>query len=287
MGAVPPGTSYTTLHAPDTQLAPMPVPTPRVGRHETEHAGFFTVRNVLLVGLVLLLILAGAGISLIALHQHGTSNITTNHTNAGTATSSPARASTNPYYSKQGTLALNDPLRDNSKGYLWDITNTPGEGGCGFANNAYHALQDIIIGGGITGCNPEAFTPPKDFTFQVQMTIVSGDAGGITFRVANSNFYLFAITSDGSYHFDVVNGNGLALPSVLKQGSSSAIKRGFNQPNLIAVVALGNTFDLYVNNQHIDTVTDGNLSSGNIGLAAEEVSNPTDVMFSNAMMWKA
>jgi len=66
------------------------------------------------------------------------------------------------------------------------------------------------------------------------MAIASGDAGGITFCVATSNFYLFAITPGGSYHFDVVNGNGLALPGVLKQGSSSAIKRGFNQPNLIA-----------------------------------------------------
>jgi hypothetical protein len=285
IGTMPPGTSYTTLHAPDTQIGPAFASTPRVHHHETKRAGFFTGRNVLLVGLVLLVILAGVAVSLLALHQHGTPNITTNHTS--TTTSSPARLSTNPYNPGQGTLALNDPLLNNSKGYLWDITNTPGEGSCGFTNNAYLVVQDIIIGGGITGCNPEAFPPLKDFTFQVQLTIVRGDAGGITFRVANSNFYLFAITPDGSYHVDVENGNGTALPGVLKQGTSSAIKRGFNQPNLIAVVALGNKFDLYVNNQHIDTVTDSALSAGNIGLAAEEVSNPTDVLFSNAMVWKA
>jgi len=291
MGAVPAGTSYTTMRTPDTQLASMPpVFTPPAHRHEAKRvglSGFFRGRNILLMGLALLLILVGVGVSLLALHQHNASNITTNHTNAGTTTSSPTRASTNPYNSNQGILALNDPLHDNSKGYQWDTTNTPGEGGCGFANNAYQVVQDIIIGGGITGCNPEAFAPLKDFTFQVQMAIVSGDAGGITFRVTGSNFYLFAITPGGSYHFDVVNGNGLALPGVLKQGSSSAIHKGLNQPNLIAVVALGNKFDLYVNNQHIDTVTNGTLGSGNIGLAAEEVSNPTDVMFSNAMVWKA
>jgi hypothetical protein len=111
--------------------------------------------------------------------------------------------------------------------------------------------------------------------------------GGITFRVTNSNFYLFAITPDGSYHFDVVNGNGLSLPSAIKQGTSSAIQKGLNRPNLLAVVAIGNKFDLYVNNQHIDTVADSALSAGKIGLAAEEVSNPTDVIFNNAMVWKA
>jgi eukaryotic-like serine/threonine-protein kinase len=287
MGAVPPGTSYTTQHAPDTQLAPMPVSLPGVHQDEAKHAGFFTGRNVLLIGLVLLVILAGVGVSLRVLHQNSTSNIPTNHPNNGTATASPTQASTNPYYPKQNILALNDPLRDNSKDYMWDMTNMQGEGSCGFANNAYHAVQDIIIGGGITGCNPEAFPPLQDFTFQVQLTIVRGDAGGITFRVATSNFYLFAITPDGSYHFDVVNGNGLSLPNVIKQGASSAIQKGLGRPNLLAVVALGNKFDLYVNNQRIDTVTDGALSSGQIGLAAEEVSNPTDVMFNNAMVWKA
>ena len=288
MGAAPPATSYSTLLSPDTQLAP-PVPTTRAyrpGVQRTGFSGFFKGRNVLLIGLVLLLILAGLGVSFIALQQHDTSGISSNHTGSGTATSSPAQTSTNPYYPKQSTLALNDPLRDNSKGYQWDTTNTQGEGGCGFANNAYQVVQNAIIGGGITSCNPEAFTSPSDFTLQVQMTIVSGDAGGITFRVANSNFYLFAITPDGSYHLDLVNGNGLALPTVLKQGTSSAIHKGLRQPDLIAVVAFGNTFDLYVNNQHIDTVTNSTLSSGNIGLAAEEVSNPTAVMFSNVMVWK-
>lgn len=286
MGAAPPGTSYTTLHAPDTQVAPMPFSTPARQR-ETEHERFFTAGNILLISLVVLVILGGLGFSVLALRQRGTPNIPTNHSGTATVTSSSSGVSANPYYPQQGTLALNDPLRDNSKGYQWDTINTAGEGGCGFANNAYHAVQDIAIGGGITGCNPEAFPALQDFTFQVQMTIIKGDAGGITFRVSNSNFYLFAITPDGSYHFDVVNGNGLALPSVSKQGNSSAIKRGFNQPNLIAVVAHGNTFDLYVNNRYIDTVTDSALSSGNIGVAAEEASNPTDVMFSNAMVWKA
>jgi eukaryotic-like serine/threonine-protein kinase len=285
IGAKSPGTSYTTMRAPDTLLASVPAPAPGTRQHETRSSTFFTGRNILLVGLALLIILAGVGVSLIALHQHGASNITTNHTNTGTATPSHSQVS-NPYPPNRGTLILSDPLRDNSKGYMWDITNSPGVGSCGFANNSYNVVQNIIIAGGITGCNPEAFPPLKDFTIQAQLTIISGDAGGITLRGANSNFYLFAIAPDGSYHFDIVNGTGLSLPTVLKQGTSPSIQKGLTQPNLIAVVALGNTFNLYVNNRHIDAVTDSTLSSGQIGLAAEEASNPTDVMFSNVSVWK-
>ena len=191
----------------------------------------------------------------------------------------------NPYPPHRGTLVLDDPLHDNSKGDMWDITSTAGAGSCGFMNNAYHVTQDSVLGG-ITGCNPEALSPLSDFTLQVQMTLVSGDAGGITFRVTHTNFYLFAITPDGSYHFDVENGTSLSLPTVVRQGKNSAIHKGLNRSNLIAIVAIGKNFNLYVNNQLIDTVTDGTYGSGQIGLAAEESSNATDVMFSNAMVWK-
>jgi eukaryotic-like serine/threonine-protein kinase len=150
-------------------------------------------------------------------------------------------------------------------------------------NNAYYVTQVSPLGG-ITGCNPEALPVLGDFTLQVQLTILSGDAGGVTLRVVHSNFYLFAIAPDGSYHFDILN--GLSLPSVVKQGSSSAIHKGLKQPNLLAVVARGGTFMFYVNNQLIDTVSDATFATGQIGLAAEESSNTTAVAFSNAMVWK-
>jgi hypothetical protein len=181
-------------------------------------------------------------------------------------------------------LILDDPLRDNSKGYQWDVTNIAGSGSCGFSNNAYQVIQDSIIGG-ITSCNPEANVPPLgNFTFEVQMTLVSGDEGGITFRGNQSNFYLFAIGSDGSYHLDVVTGT--SLPTTLQQASSSHINKGQGKSNLLAVVAVGNTISLYVNNNFLVKVTDSTYSSGQIGVAAVENSNATEVVFSNAKVWK-
>ena len=306
----PPRASYTTLRAPDSSLSPMSsmtIPMSGANQHETmssKPSGFFRGRTILLAGLALLVSLAGVGFSLVLLHQNGTgvtgtSTVTTNHKNDGTATvttgatvsatgtSTPSLAQVpNPYPPHRGTLVLNDPLHDNSRGYMSGMpTSEAGIGSCGFMNNVYDVTQDSVLGG-ITGCNPEALSVLSDFTLQVQITIIGGDAGGITFRVTHSNFYLFAITPDGSYHFDVENGNSLSLPVVLQQGTSPAIHKGLNQSNLIAVVAIGKNFNFYVNNHLIDTVTDGAFSSGQIGLAAEESSNVTDVMFSNAMVWR-
>ena len=168
---------------------------------------------------------------------------------------------------------------------MWDTTSEAGIGSCGFMNNFYDVTQQSVLGG-ITGCNPEALSILSDFTLQVQMTIVSGDAGGITFRVIHSNFYLFAITPDGSYHLDIENGSSLSLPAVVRQGTSTAIHKGLNQSNLIAVVAIGKNFNFYVNNHLVDTVTDSTFGSGQIGLAAEESSNTTDMVFSDAMVWR-
>jgi eukaryotic-like serine/threonine-protein kinase len=316
--AQPPRTSYTTVHIPDiarlpvTPTSPAPVPPLPVNQGVStggQPSGLLRGGAILLAGLALLVILAGVGGSLALLNHHG-SGVTraptqsANHSNAGNATAtsnarltatagatSPVASVTtstltqvpNPYPPHTGTLVLSDPLRDNSKGNMWDITSLAGEGSCGFMNNAYYVTQVSPLGG-ITGCNPEALPVLGDFTLQVQLTILSGDAGGVTLRVVHSNFYLFAIAPDGSYHFDILN--GLSLPSVVKQGSSSAIHKGLNQPNLLAVVARGGTFMLYVNNQLIDTVSDATFATGQIGLAAEESSNTTAVAFSNAMVWK-
>ena len=68
-------------------------------------------------------------------------------------------------------------------------------------------------------------------------------------------------------------------------GSSSAIKTGLKQSNLIAVVANGTNIKLYANEQLITSLNDTSFSHGAIGLVAEDDSNPTEVVFSNAKVW--
>jgi serine/threonine protein kinase len=184
----------------------------------------------------------------------------------------------NPY-PPFGTLALDDPLNDNSHGYNWfDIGG--GAGTCAFTGGAYRvdALQQ--------GSNHFCKSSP-DFSnsaYQVQMTIVNGDAGGIGFRtdITKGNGYLFVISQDGKYGLYLFANSSSVL---LRGGASSAINTGLNQSNLLAVVANGSTIDLYVNNQKIDGVTDSTYSQGHFGVGALDLNNPTEVVFSNAKVW--
>jgi len=192
--------------------------------------------------------------------------------NAGTA---------NPYSPNTGTLALNDSLSDNSNGYFWGEGNDSG-GGCEFSGSAYHIYVSQLTS--VHYC-PAGVTNFSNFTYQVQMTVVRGDAGGIVFRVddGKKTEYAFTIGSDGTYNFDTYSIDNLS--HTLKSGSSTAINTGLNQSNLIAVVANGSSIDLYVNNQHVDSVSDSTYSQGKIGVAASSNGNLTEVVFSNAKVW--
>ncbi len=136
------------------------------------------------------------------------------------------------------------------------------------------------------GSNHYCIASPNfsDSAFQVQMTIVQGDAGGIGFRSDSTKGkgYLFVISQDGKYGLYVFTN---ASPFLIRSGSNTAINTGLNQSNIVAVVANGSTIDLYVNNQKIESVNDSTYSQGQIGVSAVELNNPTEVVFSNAKVW--
>jgi eukaryotic-like serine/threonine-protein kinase len=110
------------------------------------------------------------------------------------------------------------------------------------------------------------------------MTIVKGDAGGIFIRRSSQGGYIFDISQNGSYALRVDF-------TIIQSGSSSAIKVGLNQSNLIAIAAHGNTLDLFVNKQYITSVNDSSYSEGGIGILAHAISKPTEVEYRNAMVW--
>jgi hypothetical protein len=254
--------------------------------------GFFKGKILLLISLALLIIVAGVGFSLVWVHQKGVGIATTPTTIATaqiTTTATTSQVPTGTITSSQiptGVLVLDDPMRDASRGYQWDQVNYGGGGRCGgFTNNVYHV--SALVPGEVLSCNPEAKVPLlKNLTFQVQMSIVSGDEGGITFRGNSGSlqFYYFAVASDGSYHLDIVNGN-LNFPQILLQGMNVAIKKGLNQPNVLTVVASGTSISVYVNNFFIGQVHDSTYSQGQIGIAAGDTGDPTEAVFSNAKVW--
>ena len=184
-----------------------------------------------------------------------------------------------PYPPNTGTLALNDPLSDNSNGNFWGESSET-NGSCSFTGEKYHinVLQTNIY----FACTSRV-SNFSNFVYEVQMTIVQGDRGGIIFRSDGNNFYYFRIGNDGTYSLDIYKDN--SDQHTLISSSNSAINIGHNQSNLIAAVANGSNIVLYVNNQRIDSVTDSAFSQGQIGVAASDNSHLTEVVFSNAKVW--
>jgi eukaryotic-like serine/threonine-protein kinase len=185
----------------------------------------------------------------------------------------------NPTPQPGSTLVLNDALTAQDANQWSVLTYAGNAGGCGFNNGAYHAT--VTQAGSFAVCTAQA-TNFANFTYQVQMTILSGttnDGGGLIFRSSNGSAYRLRVGVNGS--FDLVDQD-----KALASGSSPAINTGLNQTNLLKVVARGSSISLYVNNQLIANVNDSLSSSGAIGMMAVDFTNPTDVAFNNAQVWQ-
>lgn len=259
--------------------------------------------NILLIAIigVLLLVLIGGGLFVFLRSKdtsvtptptattqtqaHPTPTFTPTPTIDVTATANAAAtvtavANQNPYPPNTGTLVLNDPMQDNSRGYQWDH-NSDNTGSCTFTGGVYHirAPSKGYI------CVPEAaslvFT---DLAFEANLVLVQGDEEAITFRLDQNSvtYYAFFLYPGGKYSIDAAVNNAL---SKTLTGSSPAIK-DLKQGNLLAIVARGNVFSLYVNHQLVRTVNDSSIVRGQIGLLCYNTNGSCDVAASNVRVWQ-
>lgn len=163
----------------------------------------------------------------------------------------------------------------------WDLLAYGGGGGCSYTGGTYRAA--MAQSGFFATCMAEA-SSYRNFLYQVSMTMLSGstsskDGGGLIFRGATGTAYRLRIGINGSYD--------LVTPAkTLATGTSTAIKTGVGQTNLVAVAASGNTIDIYVNGQLLATLTDTTSSVGQIGLMAVDFSTTgVNVSYRNAQIW--
>lgn len=283
----PPPYPYTPYSmGPTTPVPPPPqqqTPPPRQ-----------STRIRLIAGITLLvLILIGASVFVLLQHSasqraadQATATANANATATANANASATAAAENPY-THSGKLVFTDPLKDNNQGHNWsqDPTN------CSFTGGTYHVKAPTKNYSDYCLANATNYS---NFVFEVQTQIISGDTGGIVFRVERSNppadtqdaLYAFFIGQDSSYYFGTFQGTSSgAQYHSLMNGSSAAINQGTYQTNMIAVVAQGNSITLYVNYQKIVNLTDSTFSYGKIGLAASNLTHSTEVVFSNAKVW--
>lgn len=245
---------------------------------------------LVLAVVALVVIIGGILIGFLAINGHNNSvaatataqaNATaTAHANAtataDAALTATAVATTFPFSSKQ---VMNDPLSGAMSGTNWNTGS-----GCDFVSSAYHITESSTNTFNVCFNSGSNYS---NFTFQVEMSLVKGDGGGIVFRANESTdqFYRLTFYSDGTYGLYVyVNASG---------SSSRTIKTGsvpsgttMSDTNTIAIVANGTTLLIYFNKQQIDTVSDSTYSSGEIGLTASDITNPVEAVFTNAQLWQ-
>lgn len=181
-----------------------------------------------------------------------------------------------------GKLVMNDPLSDNSLGQHWE-EYTLSTNSCHFSNGSY--LASINATAKIGSCIA-LNTDFSDLAFQVKMTILDGNYGGIYIRRDNTvkADYEFSVDSFGFYIFAVRT--SLNQVQTLKYGPVASFHKGYNQSNVLAMVARGSSIDLYVNQHHLATVQNASFTHGAIGVLAYDHDMPTLVSYNDAAVWQ-
>lgn len=126
----------------------------------------------------------------------------------------------------------------------------------------------------------------ENFAFQVEANILQGYAGGIAFRATASThtYYIWHIDSTGMYQLTAYNRDG-SRPVLLSGVHTPYFKSGYNQKNLLTIIAHGSDILLYVNQHYINHVKDETYSSGCVGLLSDNDNAATDISFTNAKVW--
>jgi eukaryotic-like serine/threonine-protein kinase len=273
---------YPPYNPQPATAAPMympPTPTQPRGRGMT-----------VLISVIVLVVLVG-GIAFAGIAYNG--NQQTLHANAtgtaqaqttGIAQTATAIANTYPFSS---TVVLSDPMLDNSKGIRWDDDKTTG---CFFSGSAYHVIQADSAHYNTCAAIGSDFS---DFTFETEMVIKSGGdsgSGGLLFRADenNSQFYRLSIDTNGNYFILAIVDNTGTVGNArkLKEGTASSFSSGVGTTNTLAIVARGNNYSFYVNQQLVTSFTDGTYTHGQIGFDADYGTSSTELVFTNVKVWK-
>lgn len=204
-----------------------------------------------------------------------------------------AALSTSPYTGK-GALVLSNSLKENTAARWPTIPNE--EGACSFVNSGYQ-IKAIRPGGYMKLCLADE-TNFSNLTSEVTMQIVKGDGcGGLALRGTYAQLYYFLVCRDGRYRFVRYDRDDFKNTLIITSGVSSLIQAGLNSTNVLAVVAYGNAFTLYVNHIRLYQGTDNAYLDGHIGLMAHPCSTtysdpqlnlcpvPLEVLFRSIKVW--
>ncbi len=186
-----------------------------------------------------------------------------------------------------GTPSYQDPLNNANnpatQAANWDNASNS-DSQCQFLSDGYHVTE----GTRLHGCGEQANTY-GNATITVDMNILSGDSGGLFFRITTNIFgayegYLFQVNSKGQYR--IWRSNNFSIPGDDVQvfqdwTSSSALKTGYNVKNTLEVIMNGSTMSFYANGVYLTQVQDSTYTLGIVALGALSSGSNTEVVYSN------
>jgi len=175
--------------------------------------------------------------------------------------------------------AFSDPL--NEQDSSWNVGVSP-TNGCMFTKNAYHVFVSTRNFNQIC---PDPIGTLTDFAFQVQVTLIKGDLGGIVFGLngttpTNADYFGIDLTGDFSL-FNISNGQYHALSHSLTQGNDT------NPYSVLTVIVLHGRTYLYENKQYVGSFSSTSYATtGLAGLFGADYFDPTEAAFNNVQIWK-
>jgi eukaryotic-like serine/threonine-protein kinase len=219
-----------------------------------------------------------------ATHTNAITPTPTVPVNNATPTSILTTASNSIFPPTGATLAINDPLVDNSQGWQWETKPDAG-GVCQFTNQVYQVNENQT--NIVEYCPAYNTNFGSNFAYQVQMTILQGDLAGLIFRDDTHQIsYYFRLAQNGQYSLVYYKStSGTIVSGTIASGTAPSFNTGFGQTNLIQVSVTSNNVALYVNNQFLQNVSIGTYGFGYIGVFVKDLQNPTEAQFSNVKVW--
>lgn len=120
-----------------------------------------------------------------------------------------------------------------------------------------------------------------DDNFMLQITSAYegaiNNSYGLVFRLSENGYYAFSISGDGFY--TVERSDGVETTTVIDWTASALINQDELAANVLTVVGQGETYNLYINGQQVDTFTDATHSGGTFGIISNNFDEEAPVTF--------
>ena len=173
--------------------------------------------------------------------------------------------------------SLNNASAAQTSAAGWDQS-----GNCAFQKDGYHDTTT----GNLQGCKETNITY-QDAAITVVMRIVSGQSGGVFFRMHNSFFgtysgYLFEVDATGRYRILSSGNYSFGSPTTLQDWTNTTDLNKGGTANLLQLMMRGRNLSFYANGIFLTQLSDTGYATGQVAfLARSDGSTPADVVYTD------